>query len=852
MENHSYAPAEIEPHWQAVWREKQAFKVPNDINKLKQKPKFYVLGMLPYTSGSGLHMGHPKNYVPTDVLANFRRMQGYHVMHPMGWDAFGLPTERTAVNEDKHPASIAKRNADMFREQIQRIGCSYDWTREIDTALPEYYRWTQWIFLRLYKKGLAYLADVPVNWCPALGTVLANEEVKDGKYVETGDAVERRLMRQWMLKITEYAERLLEDLELLDWPEGLKEMQRHWIGKSEGAEITFNVQDSSNTFKVFTTRPDTLFGATYCVLAPEHPLLSEITHPDAQVTVNAYVKEAVNKTELQRTELATEKTGVFTGAYAINPANHKPIPIWVADYVLMTYGTGAIMAVPGHDERDHEFATVFDIPIVEVIRGGEKPIEIAPFAGDGFCVNSGFLNGLRVAAAKKKMIDWLESQKHGVRQVQYRLRDWLFSRQRYWGEPFPLVHLEDGSIMPLPDEELPVELPPVDAYKPTEDGNPPLARASADWLNLTLPDGRQALRETNTMPQWAGSCWYYLRYLDAHNPDAPWDSEVERYWMPVDLYMGGAEHAVLHLLYARFWHKVLYDCNLVSTKEPFQGLVNQGTILAESYQDEAGKYYYPHDIVAQSNRKYVAKHSGKKIHAQMEKMSKSKLNGINPSDVIETYGADAMRLYLVFIGPVTASTPWQTAGVEGVYRFLQRIWRLVIDETNGELSPKLSDVSGDNEPKLWRSIHSTIKHVTADTESIDKMNTAVSAMMIFVNNATQAPTIPRETLKLFLRLLAPYAPHIAQELWHRLGETELIAHTSWPVHDEQILVTDTVTIIVQVNGKLRNRLELPVDATEKEIEAAALADARVQRFIQEKPIRKVIVVLNRGLINIVV
>ena len=491
MENHPYAPAEIEPYWQAEWQKKEAFKISNDIETLKTKPKFYVLGMFPYTSGAGLHMGHTKNYVPTDVLANFRRMQGYHVMHPMGWDAFGLPTERTAVRENEHPAHITKRNTETFQQQIQRIGLSYDWSRKIDTSLPEYYRWTQWIFLRLYEKGLAYLADVPVNWCPALGTVLSNEEVKDGKYVETEDPVERRLMHQWMLKITAYAERLLEDLDLLDWPEGLKEMQRHWIGKSEGADITFTIKDNDNTFTVFTTRPDTLFGATYCVLAPEHRLVSEITHPDAASAVSAYVKETTNKSDLQRTDLATEKTGVFTGAYAINPCNDTPIPIWVADYVLMTYGTGAIMAVPGHDERDHEFASTFGIPIVEVIKGGEQPIEEAPFEGDGVCVNSGFLNGLQVAEAKEKMIAWLESVEKGTRQVQYRLRDWLFSRQRYWGEPFPLAHLEDGTIVQLPDEALPVELPPIDAYKPTEDGKPPLARADEEWLKVTLPDGRR-------------------------------------------------------------------------------------------------------------------------------------------------------------------------------------------------------------------------------------------------------------------------------------------------------------------------------------------------------------------------
>ena len=769
----------------------------------------------------------------------------------MGWDAFGLPTERFAVRENEHPIDITRRNTDTFRQQMQRIGFSYDWSREIDTSLPDYYKWTQWIFLRLYEKDLAYLADVPVNWCPALGTVLSNEEVKDGKYVETGDPVERRLMRQWMLKITAYADRLLEDLDLLDWPDGLKEMQRHWIGKSEGADITFDIKDGDKTFTVFTTRPDTLFGATYCVLAPEHPLVSEITHPDAAPAVNAYVKEAVNKSDLQRTDLATEKTGVFTGAYAINPCNNAPIPIWVADYVLMTYGTGAIMAVPGHDERDHEFASAFGIPIVEVISGGEQPIEAEAFEGDGICVNSGFLNGLPVDDAKQKMIQWLESQGKGTSQVQYRLRDWLFSRQRYWGEPFPLIHLEDGTIVQLSDEELPLELPPIDAYKPTEDGQPPLARAGSAWLNVTLPDGRTATRETNIMPQWAGSCWYYLRFLDTYNTEAPFDPTLEQYWMPVDLYLGGAEHAVLHLLYARFWHKVLYDCGLVSTKEPFQGLVNQGTILAESYQDAAGKYYYPHEVERNDEKSAVSKATRTPLNVQIEKMSKSRFNVINSDDVIDKYGADAIRLYLLFIGPVTASTPWQDAGVEGVYRFLQRVWRLVVNEENGELNEKLTDAAGPTDPELWREFHKTIKQVTEDTESIDKMNTAISQMMIFVNAATQAKALPQETLKGFLHLLSPYAPHIAQELWHRLGETGFIAHKQWPTHDEAVLTSATVTIIAQVNGKLRNRLQLPADATDKEIEAAALADERVQRFVEGKPIRKVIVVPNR-LINIVV
>ncbi len=850
MENHSYAPGEIEPYWQTKWKEQEAFKIPNDIETLQKKPKFYVLGMFPYTSGAGLHIGHAKNYVPTDVLANYKRMQGYHVMHPMGWDAFGLPTERTAVRENEHPAHITKRNTETFQQQIQRIGLSYDWSRKIDTSLPDYYRWTQWIFLRLYEKDLAYLAEVPVNWCPALGTVLSNEEVKDGKYVETGDPVERRLMHQWMLKITVYADRLLEDLDLLDWPDGLKEMQRHWIGKSDGADIIFDIKDSDATFTVFTTRPDTLFGATYCVLAPEHPLVSEITHPDAADKVNAYVNNAVNKTDLQRTDLATEKTGVFTGAYAINPCNNQPVPIWVADYVLMTYGTGAIMAVPGHDERDHEFAKTFDIPIVEVISGGEKPIEEEAFEGDGVCVNSDFLNGLQVDDAKEKMITWLEKEKRGTRQVQYRLRDWLFSRQRYWGEPFPLAHLDDGTIVQIPDDQLPVELPPIDAYKPTEDGKPPLARADESWLKVKLPDGQIATRETNIMPQWAGSCWYYLRFLDAHNTAAPYDTTLEKYWMPVDQYMGGAEHAVLHLLYARFWHKVLYDIGLVSTKEPFQKLLNQGTILAESFQDDAGKYYYPHEV-ERDKEKAIAKSTDKPLHVQMEKMSKSRFNVINTNDVIDKYGADALRLYLIFIGPVTKSAPWQDAGVEGVNGFLHRVWRLVVNQYNNELNEKLTDAAGTTEAELWRELHKTIKQVTEDTESIDKMNTAISQMMIFVNTATKTETLPKETIKIFLHLLAPYAPHIAQELWHRLGETGFIAHASWPQYDENVLETATITIVAQVNGKLRNRLQLPVDATDKEIEEAALADERVQRFIDGKPVRKVIVVPNR-LINIVV
>lgn len=850
MPKHMYDPAAIEPKWQRIWEKRETFRIPDDPKAWGEKPKFYILGMFPYVSGSGLHVGHPKGYLATDVIANMRRMQGYNVLHPMGWDAFGLPAERAAERGNIHPAEITQNMVDMFRRQIKRLGFSYDWSREINTSAPDYYKWTQWIFLKLYEKGLAYLEDVPVNWCPALGTVLANEEVKDGKYIETGDPIERRQMRQWMLKITAYAERLLEDLDELDWPDGLKEMQRNWIGKSEGADIQFSIKDTNLTFTVFTTRPDTLFGATYCVFAPEHPLVEHIVADGRRAAVAAYIAESKNKSDLQRTDLATEKTGVFTGAYAVNPCNNTEVPIWIADYVLISYGTGAIMAVPGHDERDHEFAAAFNIPIVEVISGGDKPVEVEPYTGDGVCVNSGFLNGLQALHAKEKMITWLEQANKGARQVQYRLRDWLFSRQRYWGEPFPIAHLEDGSIATIPDGGLPVELPTIDEYRPTPDGKPPLARAGDDWLTVSLPGGRVGIRETNTMPQWAGSCWYYLRYIDSQNDKAPWSPEAERYWLPVDLYIGGAEHAVLHLLYARFWHKVLFDCGLVSTKEPFQNLFNQGTILAESFQDDNGKYYYPHDVEKKGGKWFV-KASNKPVNTQLEKMSKSKFNVVNPDDVIDQYGADAVRLYELFIGPLSVSTPWQTAGVEGVYRFLNRVWRLAIDEHTGELNEKLSDTPGNSHEASWKSLHQTIKVVTEDTESIDKMNTAISQMMVFVNTATQAPALPKETMNTFLRLLFPYAPHIAEELWERLGNADLVAKASWPVHDPGALIREEVTVVVQINGKLRSRIQLSVDADNQEAEAAALEDERIQSHVAGKTIRKVIVVPNR-LINIVV
>ena len=849
MPEHSYQPGAIEPKWQRIWDERKTFRTSDDPEARKGKPKYYILDMFPYTSGAGLHVGHPKGYTSTDVLARMKRMQGYNVLHPMGWDSFGLTIERTAERENIHPAIVTSRNIDKFREQIKRIGFSYDWDREISTSAPDYYRWTQWIFLKLHEKGLAYLDDIPVNWCPALGTVLSNEEVKDGKYVETGDPVEQRLMRQWMLRITAYAERLLEDIEELDWPEGIKEMQRNWIGKSEGAELEFRIKDSDLSFSVFTTRPDTLFGATYCVFAPEHPLVEKLTAEEHRSAVEAYIEDARNKTDLQRTDLAKEKTGVFTGAYAVNPANEKAIPIWVADYVLMAYGTGAIMAVPAQDDRDWEFAEAYNLPIIRTVQP-PGDFEGGPYLGDGPAINSGFLNGLGVQAAKSKMIERLEADGKAKRQVQYRLRDWLFSRQRYWGEPFPTVQLEDGTIMPLPESELPVELPPIDEYKPTAGGDPPLARASDDWLMVTLPDGRKGMRETNTMPQWAGSCWYYLRYMDPQNTLEPWSAETERYWMPVDLYVGGAEHAVLHLLYARFWHKVLYDCGLVSTKEPFQKLFNQGMILAYSYQDDNGKYYSPKEV-ENRDAEWFVKASGVRANTQIEKMSKSRFNIVTTEEATDAYGADALRLYELFIGPLSVSAPWQTRGVDGVYRFLQRVWRLVIDEDTGELNTKLTDTPIDSDLELWKVLNQAIKDVTEDTESIDKMNTAISHMMVFVNAATQSKSAPKEVVKTFLRLLAPYAPHIAEELWARLGEAALIAHASWPICDPEALKREEVTIVVQVNGKLRGRVQLAVDATNEEAEAAALADERVQNHITGKTVRKVIVVPNR-LVNIVV
>lgn len=801
----SYRPDQIEPKWQGFWDENQTFRA--DIDQ--DKEKFYCLDMFPYPSGAGLHVGHPEGYTATDIICRYKRARGINVLHPMGWDAFGLPAEQYALQTGTHPAITTKQNVDNFRRQIKSLGFSYDWQREVNTTDPQYYRWTQWIFSQLYKKGLAYIAEVPVNWCPALGTVLANEEVIDGKSERGGHPVERRPMRQWMLKITAYADRLLEDLEDLDWPEGIKEMQRNWIGRSFGAEVDFKVKGSEEALTVFTTRPDTLFGATYMVVAPEHAGVDRWTTGAQRDEVLAYREAAALKSDLERTELSKDKTGVFTGAYAINPVNGRALPIWVSDYVLATYGTGAIMSVPGHDERDWEFAKKFGLPIVEVVSGGD--VDEAAYTGDGALVNSDLLNGLSVGEAKQKITAWLEERGVGKGTVNYRLRDWLFSRQRYWGEPFPIIHAEDGEMILIDDDSLPLSLPEVESYSLSGTGESPLATID-EWVNVILPDGRSGRRETNTMPQWAGSCWYYLRYIDPTNDLEAWSAEAERYWMPVDLYVGGAEHAVLHLLYARFWHKVLYDLGYVSTVEPFQRLINQGMILGEDSQ----------------------------------KMSKSRGNVVNPDDIIASHGADSMRLYEMFMGPLEAVKPWQTKGVEGVRRFLDRYWRLFVDHNSGEL--KLNDEPLDQE--TTRLLHLTIKKVTEDIDGV-RLNTAIAAMMELTNHFVKNQVSARAALEPLTQLLAPFAPHIAEEAWEMLGHEGGISYVTWPSFDPALLVSDEVIYPVQVNGKLRSQLSLPSDVTQEDALAAAKSDPNVQRFLEDKTLVREVFVPKR-MINLVV
>lgn len=872
---------EIEKKWQKYWETNKTFAAKD---RDKSKPKYYVLDMFPYPSGVGIHAGHVENYTASDIIARYKWMRGFNVLHPIGWDAFGLPAEQYAVQTGTHPAKTTQQNIENMRRQIKALGFSYDWDRQVDTTDPNYYKWTQWIFLKFFNcyfdeveqkakpiselvkkleagklyigsdgevvpsnpvpavmgepagarkwlelsKGekeeflnnqrLAYEAEVPVNWCPELGTVLANEEVVGGVSERGGYAVIRKPMRQWMLRITKYADRLLDDLKLVDWPDSIKKLQTDWIGKSIGAEVDFKVDGFDELITVFTTRPDTLFGATYMVLAPEHPLVEKITTAEQKKAVEEYKKIAQSKSDLDRTDLAKEKTGVSTGAFAINPVNDEKIPIWISDYVLISYGTGAIMSVPAHDERDFEFAKKFNLPIIPVVEPTDKALAEQVekgeycFIGDGIAINSGKFTGLSTADFKEQITKWLEDKELGKKAINYKLRDWLFSRQRYWGEPFPLLHCEDGSVIAIDEKDLPLTLPQVESYKPSGTGESPLAKID-NWLNVKLPDGRTAKRETNTMPQWAGSCWYYLRYLDAHNDKAGWDKDKEKYWMPVDLYIGGAEHAVLHLLYSRFWHKLLYDLGYVSTQEPFMKLVNQGMILGEDNQ----------------------------------KMSKSRGNVVNPDKVIADYGADSMRLYEMFMGPLEAVKPWSTHGVEGVHRFLNKFWRTVINENSGNLNNSIKDANADEE--TLRLLHQTIRKVTQDIENF-RFNTAISQMMIFVNHLGRLETKPKKTIETFVLTLAPFAPHIAEELWQKLGRKNTLAYEKWPKFDENLAREKEVELAVQVSGKIKDKITVSVDADEEEIKQKALACPKVASAVTGKKIKKIIVIKSR-LVNIV-
>jgi leucyl-tRNA synthetase len=873
-----YDPKAIEPKWQAYWKRERTFRAELD----PRRPKYYVLDMFPYPSGDGLHVGHPEGYTATDILARYKRMRGFNVLHPMGWDAFGLPAEQYAIERGVHPRETTRRNIENFRRQIESLGMSYDWSREIDTTDPHYVRWTQWIFQQLYKRGLAYEAEAPVNWCPALGTVLANEEVIDGKSERGGHPVERVPMRQWMLRITAYADRLLEDLGEIDWPEPIKKMQRDWIGRSEGARVRFEVVGHPGLeIEVFTTRPDTLFGATYMVLAPEHELVAKITSPERRREVEAYVEAARRRSERTRMADAREKTGVATGACARNPANGAEIPIWIADYVLASYGTGAIMAVPGHDERDHAFARRFGLPILEVVKGGDVSREA--FSGDGVAVNSGLLDGLPTQEAKRRMNEHLEAQGSGERAVTYKLRDWLFSRQRYWGEPFPLIHTDAG-VKLIPESELPLELPELDDFRPSGRNDTPLERVR-EWIETVDPEtGRPARRDRNTMPQWAGSCWYYLRFCDPHDERAAISPEAERYWMPVDLYVGGAEHAVLHLLYARFWHKVLYDLGVVHTKEPFQKLVNQGMILGYSYcyfddnladQPDAQPRVYSATQVVRDGERVRAADDGRELKARwvplaavrrrdgrvfhpsiegleleevVEKMSKSRGNVISPDEVIAEYGADSMRLYEMFIGPLDKDAPWSTEGIQGVRRFLERVWRTVVDEdAPGEPVRELA--AGEGTPEQARLGARVIAGVTEDLEAM-RFNTAISKLMVYVRDVVRDAPLSRRAAEVLVLLLSPMAPHIGEELWQRLGHAKTLAYEPWPTADPALLVDATVTLVVQVNGKKRDEIRVAADASEEAVREAALALESVRRHLEGRAPKKVIVVAGR-LVNVV-
>jgi leucyl-tRNA synthetase len=929
----SYNPKAIEPRWQKFWLEQKTFRTPD----LSDRPKFYILDMFPYPSGAGLHVGHPEGYTATDILARYRRMRGFNVLHPMGWDAFGLPAEQYAIKTGTHPRTTTEKNIATFRRQIQSLGFSYDWDREVDTTDPDYFKWTQWIFLVLFdtwfdpeqrkgrpirelpipadvqKKGddaarryrdgkrLAYQAEVPVNWCPALGTVLANEEVVDGKS-EIGDhPVIRMPLRQWLLRITAYADRLLDDLEPLDWSESIKKMQRDWIGRSEGAEVDFALPGGEK-IRVFTTRPDTLFGATYMVLAPEHPLLERITSPVQKDAVKRYQEEAARKSDLERTELAKKKTGVSTGAHAVNPVNGEKIPVWIADYVLASYGTGAIMAVPGHDERDFEFAHQFALPIRTVVQppeewlketGGTLDHLTEAYVEDGIACNSGTFNGLKTPEFKSKIIAWLEEKGLGTRKINYKLRDWLFSRQRYWGEPFPILHELDekgqptGHIEALSPEELPLRLPELADYKPSGKPEPPLGKAT-DWLFVTR-NGKRYRRETNTMPQWAGSCWYYIRFIDPRNSGAFCDPQKAKRWLPVDLYVGGAEHAVLHLLYSRFWHKVLYDRGHVPSPEPFQRLVNQGMILGVTYyitpqayrthsatlerlgvtarQDKVqGEEVYilgnpatePGQLAPLGERQVEEREAAffltgteVELTAVVEKMSKSRGNVINPDDVVNEYGADSMRLYEMFMGPLEATKPWNMRGVEGVYRFLGRVWRLYIDDRAEQvkLNESVQDVPADRE--TLRQLHRTIQRVTEDLDGM-RFNTAIAAMMELTNHLTPMSVRPRSVLEPFVLLLAPFAPHLAEEMWHALGNNQSLAYEAWPNYDPALLAVDEIEVPVQMNGKVKLRLMVPAGLAAGALENHVMDRDEVRALLAGKTVRRVIVPPRGGLVNIVV
>jgi leucyl-tRNA synthetase len=932
----SYNPADVERRWQQFWETNKTFRTPDpDAAEVAGKPKFYALDMFPYPSGAGLHVGHPEGYTATDILSRFKRMRGFHVLHPMGWDAYGLPAEQYAVEKNVHPRITTQENIKTFRRQIKSLGFSYDWDREVDTTDPNYFKWTQWIFLTIYdtwydpatKKGrpiselpipaevqaqgdaavrkyqdgfrLAYQAEVPVNWCPALGTVLANEEVIDGKSERGNHPVERRPLKQWLMRITAYAERLLEDLDPLDWSESIKLMQRNWIGKSEGAEVQFALAGATEPITVFTTRPDTLFGATYMVLSPEHRLVERITTPEQRAAVKAYQEAAARKSDFERTELAKTKTGVFTGAYAANPVNGEKVPIWIADYVLASYGTGAIMAVPAHDERDFAFAKQFGLPVKTVVKPSEEwlkktsstPSDLKEaYCEEGVAVNSGPLDGLPTAEAKAKITAWLEERKLGTRRVNYKLRDWLFSRQRYWGEPFPVLHGPDGEIVPLTLKDLPLVPPELADFKPTGTPEGPLSKAT-DWVNVEI-NGKKYKRETNTMPQWAGSCWYFLRYIDPKNDTAFADPAKLKHWLPVDMYIGGAEHAVLHLLYSRFWHKVLFDRGYVPCPEPFQRLVNQGMILGEyEYHssveaqeahraklaelgiesvrresddpkkpdtfvlktkgiDTTKLVNLPDEMVEKAKGKIHLKGVGIDLATRAEKMSKSRGNVVNPDDIVKEYGADSLRLYEMFMGPLEAVKPWDTKSIKGVFSFLTRAWRLIVDDMaeTVKLDAKVKDVEPDRE--TLRVLHRTIQKVTEDTDAL-RFNTAISTMMEFVNHMTKLDARPRAALEPFVLLLAPYAPHVAEELWAALGHATTLAYEPWPKFDPALAKADEIEIPVQVNGKLKSVLKVPAEIDDAALEAAALADDKVKDALAGKPVKKAIV-KSKKMVNLVV